>query len=196
MVKSAIKVIGVAASARRDGNSSTLLRAALDGAEAAGARTALICIGDLLFKGCQGCASCPDDGCRQRDALVPVLSALALADVWLLASPVYFDGVSGQLKAFYDRLYWFRRQGTEIRPRLSGDRRAGIIITYEDPENPYYREMASKLAGYFPGFGPFPPAEVLDFSGLGPRRAAAANREYVLAAEALGRRLVGDLTAS
>ena len=188
-----VRVLGIAASPRRDGNSTALLRAALEGAEAAGASASIIRINDLLFKGCQGCPSCPPESCRQHDGLAPVLAALELADVWILASPVYFDGVSGQLKTFYDRLYWFRRQGTEIRPRLSGHRRAAIIITYEDPENASYLEMAGRLASYFPGFGRFPPAEVLAASGLGPPGAAAADRGLLQRAAALGKRLIADL---
>jgi multimeric flavodoxin WrbA len=189
----AIRVLGIAASPRRNGNSSTLLRAALDGAGAAGAESTIIRINDLTFKGCQACASCPDGTCRQHDAFAPVLAALQLADVWLLASPVYFDGVSGQLKTFYDRLYWFRRQGTEIKPRLAGKRRAAVLITYEDPENAHYLEMARRLASYFPGFGDFPAAEVLAFPGLGPANAASANPELLERAASLGRKLVAEL---
>jgi multimeric flavodoxin WrbA len=122
-----------------------------------------------------------------------VLAALQLADVWLLASPVYFDGVSGQLKTFYGRLYWFRRQGTEIKPRLAGRRRAAILITYEDPENAHYLEMARRLASYFPGFGDVPAAEVLSFSRLGPAHAASASQEMLEKAAFLGRKLVTEL---
>jgi len=190
-----IRVLGIAASPRRDGNSTALLRAALGGAEAAGASSATIRVNDLLFKGCQGCPSCAPETCRQHDDFGPVLAALSLADVWLLASPVYFDGVSAQLKLFYDRLYWFRRQGTEVRPRLRGARRAGIIITYEDDENPFYLEMAGRLGSYFPGFGDFPPAEVLAAPGLGPPGAAAADPDLLGRAAALGGKLVAELAA-
>jgi multimeric flavodoxin WrbA len=48
----AIRVLGIAASPRRNGNSSTLLRAALGGASAAGAESA-IRLNDLTCKGCQ-----------------------------------------------------------------------------------------------------------------------------------------------
>jgi hypothetical protein len=188
-----VGTLGVAGSPRRNGNSTTLLRAALDGAAEAGSTTALVRLYDLEFRGCQACPACPAESCRQRDGLVPVLAALTLAPIWIFASPVYFDGVSGPLKCAYDRLYWFRRQGAEIVPRLGGRRRAALLLTYEDPENPYYTEMARRLGDYFPGFGEFAPAEVLAFPGLGPPGAAAARPELLARARELGRRLVADL---
>jgi multimeric flavodoxin WrbA len=190
------RAIGIAGSPRRHGNSTTLLRAALAGAAAAGAETALIRLDELTFRGCRACVSCAPDGCRQRDSMAAVHAALTLADVWLLASPVYFDGVCGPFKTFYDRLYWFRRQGTEVKPRLTGRRRAALLLTYEDTELAYYREMGEHLAQYFPGFGDFAPAEVLAYSDLGPADAAAARPDYVDRAHALGARLVAEVAGA
>src|SRR5512140_505045 len=124
--------LGIAGSPRRNGNSPALLRSALQGAAEAGSTTALLRLYDLDFRGCLGCSACPPESCRQRDGFQPVLAALALAPIWIFASPIYFDGVSGPLKCAYDRLYWFRRQGTEIVPRLGGPRRAALLLTYED----------------------------------------------------------------
>jgi multimeric flavodoxin WrbA len=184
------KVLGIAGSPRRNGNSTTLLKATLAAAAEAGAETSLIRLNDLHFKGCQACPDCPDDGCRTRDDMLPVLSALTLADVWILASPVYFDSVSGPMKTFFDRLYWFTRKGgTQQNPRLAGRRRAAFIVTYEDPENAFYREMVEHLARYFPWFGGFEKGEVLAFSRLGPADAAAGKPELLEQARALGRRL-------
>src|SRR5512138_572916 len=167
-MKQLIRAVGIAASPRRNGNSTTLLRAALQGAADAGAETAVIRLNDLTFKGCQACVSCPEGACRQHDALNPVLAALQMADVWLFATPVYFDGLAGPRKTFFDRLYWFRRQGTAIKPRLQGQRRAALLLTYEDPENDFYREMGRRIVQYVPSFGDFAPPEVLSFSSLGP----------------------------
>jgi NAD(P)H-dependent FMN reductase len=188
-----LRALGLSGSPRRNGNSTTLLRAALAGAEAAGAETALIRLDELTFRGCRACASCPPDGCRQRDGFAAVHAALALADVWLFASPVYFDGVSGVLKTCYDRLYWFRRQGTEVRPRLGGPRRGAILLAYEDPQNDYYAEMAQRLADYFPGFGGFTPGRGLACPELGPAHAGLERPEYLEAATGLGSELVREL---
>ncbi len=125
--------------------------------------------------------------------MAAVHAALTLADVWLLSSPVYFDGVTGLLKTFYDRLYWFRRQGTHVTPRLRGPRRAAILLAYEDPRNEYYAVMAQKLADYFPGFGDFAPGRVLAFPELGQADAALQRPDYLEAARALGAELTGEI---
>jgi multimeric flavodoxin WrbA len=188
-----IRALGIAASPRRNGNSTSLLRAALQGAADAGAESAVIRLNDLTFKGCQACVSCPQTSCRQHDAMTPVLAALQMADLWLFASPIYFDGVAGQFKTFFDRLYWFRRQETTVKPRLQGRRRAALLMTYEDAESAAYRAMAHQIVQYVPSFGDFAPPEILSCSGLGPADAAAAKPELLDQARALGRRLVGEL---
>ncbi|MBN1605602.1 MAG: flavodoxin family protein [Polyangiaceae bacterium] len=190
-----VRALGIAGSLRRNGNSTTLLRAALAGAQQAGATTTLIRLDELILRGCRGCDSCPDDGCRQRDGFGAVHAALALADVWLFAAPVYFDGVSGTFKTFYDRLYWFRRQGTEVRPRLGGPRRGAMIVTYEDPQNAFYEQMAQRLVNYLPGFGGFAPGRVLACSGLGPVGAARSRPDYAEAARALGAQLTHEISS-
>ena len=125
-----VKAIGIAGSPRREGNSTMLLDAALKGAASAGARVALIRLNDLTFRGCQACEPCaPDGDCILRDDLAPVFAALRLADVWILASPIYRDGLSGQFKSFFDRCCCW-----EGRNRLPGTRRAAMIVAYADKE--------------------------------------------------------------
>jgi multimeric flavodoxin WrbA len=188
-----VRALGVAGSPRRNGNSTTLLKAALAGAAEAGAETSLIRLDELSLRGCRGCDSCPDDGCRQRDGFGGVHAALALAELWLFAAPIYFDAVSGPFKTFYDRLYWFRRQGTLVKPRLIGPRRGGIIVTYEDAQSAFYEETARRLAHYLPGFGDFESGRVLACSGLGPVGAVRNRPEYLEAARQLGVELTREI---
>ncbi len=73
-------VIGIAGSPRRNGNSTTLLRSVEKGAESKGARTGIIHLNDLTYKGCQACEKCSPGGRSIiKDALTPVFSALKLA---------------------------------------------------------------------------------------------------------------------
>jgi len=50
--------IGIAGSPRRRGNSTSLLRAYLDGTSQVGFETRIISMNDLIYKGCQGCDRC------------------------------------------------------------------------------------------------------------------------------------------
>ena len=189
-----VKVIGVAGSPRSAGNSSTLLRAALRGAESAGAQAALIALNDLTFRGCQGCDRCaPAGACVVRDGLAPVFAALELADIWVLASPVYFDGVSGQLKAFFDRLHWLTTEEGKLKPRLRGTRRAAVIVTYEDKPRDDYRKLAETLGSYLGWMGDFGDVRVMSEGNLGPADAVSQRDGLLGAAEQLGRNLAEEM---
>jgi multimeric flavodoxin WrbA len=189
-----VKAIGIAGSPRRTGNSSTILRAVLRGAESAGAESALICLNDLTFRGCQGRERCAPAGeCVVRDGVGPVFAALELADIWVLASPVYFDGVSGQMKTFFDRLHWLTTEEGKLKPRLCGTRHAALILTYEDRPRDDYSKLAETLGSYLGWMGDFGVVRVMSEGNLGPSDAASRRTDLLASAEDLGKALVGEL---
>ena len=187
-----VTAIGVAGSPRRSGNSATLLEAALDGARGAGATTSAVRLADLDFEGCRACARCAPEGeCTLTDALTPVFAALRLAHVWILASPIYRDGLSGQFKCFFDRCSCW-----EGRNRLPGARRAAMIVTYEAAEREDYLKVAQTVPFYLGWMGDFGEVSVLVGSGLKGSTDAAARPELLERARETGRRLVEELASA
>lgn len=185
-----LHAIGISGSPRRDGNSETLLHAALEGASAAGAEVQLVRLNDLTYVGCQNCEACITAGrCTRDDDLARVLDALREADVWLLSSPIYFCAVCGQLKAFFDRCWCFIHGPN----KLQGPRAGALIITYEAGRSDYYHQVAERLTAYFNWFGDFAPVEILDEPGLGPADAASKRPDLLAKATDLGKRLVAAL---
>lgn len=64
---------------------------------------------DLDYKGCMSCMACKlkdkvSNVCRFKDALHPILEEIAQADGLVLGSPIYFGEVTGQMRAFLERL--------------------------------------------------------------------------------------------
>lgn len=162
-----ISVLGIAGSPRKKGNSTILMKRVLDGAEAKGARSDMVYLHDLSFKGCQACLKCSPGGhCVIKDGLSPVFSALRLADVWVLAAPIYFDGLSGQLKMFFDRLRHFFYEDGERKIMLKGKRRGLFIITYADDENEHYLKVVKETGKYLNWMGEFGEVEYLIGSEL------------------------------
>jgi multimeric flavodoxin WrbA len=184
-------VVGISGSPRRGGNSETLLEAALEGARDAGAEVQMARLNELSYVGCQACDACiPAGQCPQQDDLTDVIEKLREADVWLMASPIYFDSVSGQLKACFDRCRCFIRD-----PAKAERRRAGaLIVTYEAGPSDFYADVARHFTGYFDGwFGRFALVEVMSEPRLGPADAASRRPDLLAKAKALGERLVAAL---
>jgi multimeric flavodoxin WrbA len=105
-----MNVIAVNGSPRKDWNTATMLKSALEGAESVGAQTKLVHLYDLTFKGCTSCFSCKRKGsttaglCAMRDELREVLKEILAADALILGSPVYFGDVTGEMRSFLERL--------------------------------------------------------------------------------------------
>jgi multimeric flavodoxin WrbA len=189
-----ITVIGLAGSPRRNGNSTTLLRSVLKGAESKGARIETLYLNDLLYKGCQGCKTCSPGGhCVVKDTLTPLFAALKLADIWILASPVYFDGLSGQMKTFFDRCrHFFYKDGIRG-PQLLGKRRAVIILTYEANPSEYYLKVAKSQALYLKWMGDFGNIKIVSESKLSKADDASKRTDLLEMTEDIGGQLVVEL---
>lgn len=99
------KVVIVSSSPRKDGNSDILAQEFARGARDAGHCAEIINVRDMQLKFCTGCMSCMKrDGCILDDGMNAVYGTIRDADALVLASPVYYYAVSGQLKTFLDRL--------------------------------------------------------------------------------------------
>jgi len=106
------RLLAIAGSPRRGGNSDTLLDASAEGAAAAGAEVDRLIVSSSGIGPCTGCNECSKDGfCVVRDGMQEVYPRIDAADAFVIASPVFFATVPAVLKAFYDRCqpYWARR---------------------------------------------------------------------------------------
>ncbi len=105
-----MKLMAVNGSPRKKWNTATLLQKALDGAASKGADTELIHLYDLNYKGCISCFSCKTLGgnsygkCAVQDDLAPIFSRMEKADGIVMGSPIYWGDISGEIKAFLERL--------------------------------------------------------------------------------------------
>ncbi|MHC4321691.1 MAG: flavodoxin family protein [Planctomycetota bacterium] len=106
------QVLGISGSPRRSGNTELLIREFMRGAEAGGHKTELIILSELNISPCRSCGSCQKNGkCIINDDMQLMHKKLLEADCIVFASPIYFGGVSAQLKAFIDRCQtlWSRK---------------------------------------------------------------------------------------
>jgi len=187
-----ITILGISGSPRKKGNSAFLLDRALQGAEAAGARRLpVVYVNELEFRGCQNCGGCAKTGvCVQKDGMAEVYPMLRQADIWLFASSIFFNNITGQLKSFFDRLFCLDKPPGS---KLSGRRSGGFIIVYEDkPRRDYLRCMDVYLK-YLSWFADFVYTEALEGPRLAGPSDAATREELIVRAESMGQRLAEKL---
>jgi multimeric flavodoxin WrbA len=137
------RVLGLAGSPRRHGNSDRLLEACLAGAGSAGAETDLLVVSAAGIEPCLGCEECSATGeCAVGDGMQNVYQRLDAADAIVVSTPVYFATVPAVLKALYDRCqpYWVRRYrlGQPI-----ARRRPGALLIVGGGGDPYGHECAA-----------------------------------------------------
>lgn len=99
-----MKVLGICGSPRK-GNTEFMLKTVLDSAKKAGAETELILLREKNIKPCDSCNSCygTEKGCHIKDDMQEIYKKIIEMDILVLASPNYFDNVSGLMKNFIDR---------------------------------------------------------------------------------------------
>lgn len=116
-----MKIVAVLGSPRLNGNSAFIAGRFLDVAKNLGAETRSFSLNTLTYRGCQACRACKKSSevCVLKDDLTEVLDAVREADVIVLASPVYFADVSGQMKLFIDRTYCFLTPDFHSNPKGS-----------------------------------------------------------------------------
>lgn len=100
-----ISLLCIAGGPRRGGNTDRLLDEAVKGAASKGARVKHITLNDLEIAACQHCDGCIQTGgiCAIADDMQWLLADLREFDRFILASPVFFMGVTAQTKAMIDR---------------------------------------------------------------------------------------------
>ena len=99
------KVLIIAGSPRKNGNSDLLAQQFAKGAEENGHQVEIVYLRDLKINYCQGCLVCLKKGeCFQKDDANSLLPKMMEADVVCFSSPVYYYSVSGQMKTFIDRM--------------------------------------------------------------------------------------------
>lgn len=98
------KILIVSTSLRTGSNSEALAEAFARGAKDAGHSVELISLKGKKITFCQGCLACLQAGrCVIADDAIAIADKIQHADVVAFASPVYYYGLSGQLKTLLDR---------------------------------------------------------------------------------------------
>lgn len=143
-------VVGIAGSPRRLGNSEKLLNRVLEGAALSGARVEKVIINELTFRPCQECGGCEKTGvCVIRDGMEGIYKLLEDADAVVLATPIFFAGVSAQAKMMIDRFQCAWEAKYNLKKIFRGKMRKGILISVAGSHRKDYFENAKGIIKAF-----------------------------------------------
>ena len=94
-------------SPRKGGNTDLLVEAFVKGASQKH-HVEVVSVRDYKVNPCMGCNACfknKDNTCAQKDDMPLVYEKMSQADMLVIASPMYFYGLSAQLKTVIDRFH-------------------------------------------------------------------------------------------
>ncbi|MBC7263644.1 MAG: flavodoxin family protein [Chloroflexi bacterium] len=188
-----IRILAVAGSPRRGGNSETLLDQAIAGAESQGALVEKVVLQGLKIAPCIECDRCFQTGrCAVQDDYQVLYDKLLAYEGVILAAPIFFMNVSAQAKAFIDRCQCLWAMKYVLRqplpPTSSGlSRRAAFIATAGSPRTKFdcalstVRAFTNTLDATYNG-------DVL-INGIDEKGAVSAYPDVLRRAFALGEKL-------
>ena len=97
-------VLIISTSLRSHSNSDALADSFLTGAADAGNQVEKITLRGKTLAFCRGCLACQrTQKCVIRDDAAEIIEKMRRADVLVFATPIYYYGVSGQMKTLLDR---------------------------------------------------------------------------------------------
>ncbi len=99
-------ILLISASPRKGGNSDLLCDEFARGATETGHAAEKIRLSEQTINYCTGCCACigKQGACVQKDDMNGIFKKVLAADVLVLATPVYFHAMNGQMKTFIDRV--------------------------------------------------------------------------------------------
>ena len=141
-----MKILVLTGSPRKNGNSNTLADNFIKGAQEAGYEVVRF---DCAFKNvhpCIACNKCSTSGqCVFKDDFEFIKSNIIDSDMVVFATPMYYFGISSQIKTVIDRFY-------AINGEIQKTKKAALILTYADtsekeaqPIISHYKTMLSYL---------------------------------------------------
>ena len=189
-----MKVAAFNGSPRKGGNTESLLWEALRPIEYANHDVAKFNLNEMSIKPCQDCGGCQDTGvCVWKDDMTLITAAIRESDRLILASPVFFFGVSAQAKAMIDRCqaFWCEKYLLK-RPIPEGPhKRKGLLLLVGGMKKEIGIECGNATATAFFRTVSVPEHETVSFLGIDEKGAVCDHETALNDVYLAGRRLIG-----
>lgn len=190
------KLLILVGSPRRTGNSAAMAQAVKHGAEEAGSVVTLRFIDDYITSFLRDCRTCrkPDGECSIEDRFKQMfLDDYLPARGVVFCSPIYWYGLSAQMKAFFDRTFcYYAASYPESAQVIEGmsRKRIGLVLASEET----YPGASLGIVHQIQEFSRYTHSEFVGVvRGIGNSRSEVSRdpNDPELAAEQLGREFYG-----
>lgn len=119
-------ILVITGSPRKNGNSDLMADAFIKGAQSKGHQVVKFSAATKTISGCRACDTCwsKDHACTFRDGFTELEPFLEEADAIAFASPLYWFGMSSQIKAAIDRMYAYDMENRKTSLKI----KEGILL--------------------------------------------------------------------
>jgi multimeric flavodoxin WrbA len=129
------KAIIINGAIRAKGNTDTIVNKIIAGSSGTNVEANLVILREKTVGNCIGCYQClAKSSCSIQDDMTELRGFIQNAQLLIFASPLYWCGVTGLMKTFIDRLFFYYH--SETKPFISGKK--SIIITPLNQKNVVY----------------------------------------------------------
>lgn len=188
----AIPIVVINGSPRKGGNTDALLEKLMEGAWSTEADIRHFRLRDLDIHNCIGCCTCKAEStCHFDDDMTGIRRSIQKCGLMVFASPNYWCEITGLMKTFIDRLYFYHHP--ENGHLISG-KKALILTTLGEKDNVEYESAV--LAEFYRRLFKSLNVEILDrmlFSGLMEKDGILKKPEYLERAFLIGKELSTSL---
>jgi len=129
------KVTILIGSPRKNGSTAILAGEAERGLKELGIETETVFLNELKLRGCQACYWCKKNDvaeCAVKDDMQKIHHLVQESDGLIVASPIYYAGVTAQTKAWLDRMFPY--VSMNLVPKLPKSRKVSFIFTQNQPD--------------------------------------------------------------
>ncbi len=185
------RVLVINGSTREGGNTDAILKSFMQGVSEGGLNIREAVLRDLAINNCVGCCKCQKERqCNFQDDMTELRDMVIKSDVLVFASPIYWCEITGLMKTFIDRFYFFHHKENS---NLVAGKKALIITTLGEKDSDYESRVLVDFYKRFFHSLQIDILEMLSFPDLMEKEAITEKPEYLTKAFKAGKRLSGTI---
>lgn len=182
-------VVIIFGSPRKNSNTYILVEEARKGLTERGIKSEIFYLNEMNIKGCQACYYCKGNNvceCAVKDEMQKIYSAIKKADGLMVASPIYFGGVTAQTKLWLDRMFPFIDM--KLNSMIEKGKKAAFIFTQNQPAPDLFTNQINSFKLMVKYFGFEAKGSLLAYDlDKGYKPMVTEKQEFMRKAYALGR---------